>query len=183
MNFNTNSFLARYYRWMFRGTLPNDFCTLFWNTLLSVIFLPMTCLVYPVDLLFRTDKWESSLAGKVVIGMIWWVLFFLLPAMGLAVLDEYLPSIGWKTWNIWLALAVGWLAILIFGLILVLIGAIIFGSFYGLSHLHSTIKEDRRLLRELQGEVDINGVSQPSKLRIILDTIRNKYCTKITWKN
>lgn len=177
MTLDPNSLLGRYYRWMFRGKLPNDFCTLFWNMLLGVLFLPITFIVWPVSLLFRSDGWNAPLAARVLfIGPFYWILFFTIPTIGLSALKQNF-GIDLFGANFWVAMAVGWLAGLAVGLAIVLgFGSIVLIA-YGFYCTSEQYKEDRRLLRELQGDN-----VEPPKLRVLWDTIRNKYCTKIEWK-
>lgn len=173
MTIQTTSFIAKYYRWMFRGELPNNFCTLFWNTLFSVIFLPCTIIVFPVAMLFDEYIWHwSSLSAKIFRGVAYWLLFFLLPVFGLVIIDKYVTH-AWKDWNFYLAMAVGWLAIVVFLLIGALVILSIVGIVIGIRSLADRYNQNKEI-KQL--------ISEPSKLTVMWDTVRNKYCTKITWK-
>ncbi len=67
MELKENSFLARYYKFMFNGGLPKDFCTLFWNTLIATFLLPIAI----PAIIAKSEFWDRNpLILKFLIGLI-----------------------------------------------------------------------------------------------------------------
>lgn len=59
MNISEKNVLARFYKWSY-GELPQDFCTLFWGSLLSLVLLPFHAPLY----WFRPGTiWGRALVG------------------------------------------------------------------------------------------------------------------------
>jgi len=168
MNLRMDSLLGRFYYFMF-GKLPNDFCTLFWNTLISVIVFPIVIITKPFE-----EIWNSSLSLRVVLGILFWMLAILFSAMGLSMLKV----LGWKNvMNLSLLLAIP------LGLSFVAVAAIIIlGILGGIGAIVSSIGDwfqNRKYYRMVNR---IQKPQEPSKLVTIWATIKGKYCTKIDWK-
>ena len=160
MEINKNSFLARYYMFMF-DDLPKDFCTLFWNTLIATIFLPITIVI------FWIPNWsKKSMIVKILYGIIFWILLLVGGIAGGSLIEK----IGWTNFlkmSMFLVIPLGFIALFI--LILTIVGIGI-----GICYI-----VERGFLK--LSKIGLNK-EKPSKLSIIWSTIRNKYCTKINWK-
>jgi hypothetical protein len=185
------SWYGAYYKWMFRGELPNNFCVFFWNSLLSIIFLPCTILLGLIALTMPKEEtwWDYRLFGKVFFGLITWILFILFVSIGLAAVDKYvIPKDTWIDLPFLLVLLIGILGAIGIGVALVVALGGIFLIGAGISELFQWFK--KRNTRKRIGTIVFNDetkqyeriIPEPSKLRVMWDTIRNKYCMKIDWE-
>src|SRR6478609_476468 len=108
MEINKNSFLARYYMFMFNNNLPKDFCTLFWNTPLSIILIPLA-IPYRID---KNEWFNSSLTLKTIFGTVWWVLILFIGSIG-GMIIENLGWTGFIKLSIFLIIPLGLIVMLI----------------------------------------------------------------------
>ena len=167
MEINKNSFLARYYMFMF-DSLPDNFCILFWNTLISIILLPFTLMYRTVSGQYDWDM--NPLILKTIYGIGIWIAFLLLGILGAGIIQK----IGWIDFlkmSIFLIIPLGFVAACIFFAICI---GIMVGMFYSIEKGWKKLKENKNY--------DPYKEEVPSKFSVIWNTIRNKYCTKINWK-
>src|SRR5258705_3952614 len=89
-----NSFIGRFYKFMFDDTLPETTCQLYRNTILSILLLPMAIsAAFPLR---KDESWDQkTLIGKWFNGCIIWISSILIAALGLGVLNE-LHFTFWK---------------------------------------------------------------------------------------
>ncbi len=169
MELKENSFLAKYYRFMF-DNLPKDFCTLFWNILFATIFFPLTIAYYPF-----AESWNKNafpLVVRAIFGAIVWMFATLLGVLGAVQLEK----LGWEGFiklSFFLVVPIGLVFIILAFAIII---AIAVGTGYGISKVWKAAFPKKE--KNYEDEV----TTPLSKLSIIWSTIRNKYCTKIDWK-
>jgi hypothetical protein len=158
---------------MFNGKLPMDFCTLFWNTLFSVVLLPFTIIAaFP---LWKSDCFDDRiLFGKWFNGTLLWLATLFFSVCGLGLLEK-MQLHFWK--DLWFipAMILGLLTFLIF--ILSIIIAFVVVVILPIEGVKST----RDYYREKRWEKMNISPSQP-KIVLLWGAIRKKYCTKIDWK-
>jgi hypothetical protein len=173
------SFIGKYYKWMY-NELPSDFCTLFWKSLISLLFLPLAFPLY----FFPDQKanWNNSpIFWKAVGGMLIWLILFLIFLFGFAVLESYYTTEVLLTWSDFKLITLSFL-------IGILVSGIVIGGIIGIIFLIMGIRELYFFLkyRVTQREVNVDKygyvITEPSQVVVMWSTIRNKYCTKITWK-
>lgn len=186
MEIKSNSWIAIYYRWMFNDKLPNDFCTLFWNTLLSLCSLPLTIPAYLTSFAFGNEVWnDRNLLGKMFHGFLTYFGFIVAYFIGLATWDNVFGS-TWKTWDFWSILGVALVGFIGVALVVILVilsvVGICAGVYYSTRYLFNK-KIVYKTKYDNGNEYD-NFYYEPKKFKIAIlwNTIRNKYCTKITWK-
>jgi len=145
--------------------LPKDFCTLFWNTLIATIFLPITIIG------FWIPEWNKKfMVIKILYGVLFWILSLYIMMLG----DLILEKLGWiniKEMSMFLLLPLG----AVTGIMII---TMIFGIGGGCVYLGQNIYDK---IQEKRYGIPFSE-KKPSKLSIIWNTIRNKYCTKINWK-
>ena len=181
--------ISNYYKWLFRD-LPNDFCTLWWNTLASLPLLPFLIPAYLVSFIFgRYDVWlDRNLLGKAFRGVLTYFLTVVALFFGLASFEKVFGQ-AWRTWDFWPVLGaavVGFIGIAVF--VIVVIGGIV-GICAGISWLFTTIRNSFRT-KITRNVVDEDGHEysrtyyEPKELKVVVlwNTLRQKYCKKITWE-
>lgn len=177
MELSENSFVAKYYKWIFHNVLPMDFCTLFWNTLFSIAF-------FPVIIITRLPLWGNTWYGQTLIsrigwGLLQWASSMVIAVFGLAILhDSWLHWTWVKTMNPILGFFLGLATVIVIILAIVSVVAIVVLLIEGGKWIY--YKLDNRT-----SEKKVKLVQTPAReahVAIIYNTIRNKYCTKITWK-
>jgi hypothetical protein len=178
MELKSNSFIAHYYRFMFNDKLPKDFCTLFWNTLISIILFPVA--ISAAIPLWKYENWDDrKLISKFIHGLFIWIGSFIFSLFGYAILIffklkfiNYFPFLlQYITGLVALVLLIGIIISIAF-----LIGLII----QFIRDIISEIKE-RRYVQKYGDNLNPQ-VNKTSNIKIMWGTIRNKYCTKIDWK-
>lgn len=186
MTIKSNSLIAYYYRWMFRGQLATDFCSLFWNTLFSIPLLVFTIPLFIASFVVGRDIWDKTLIEKVFRGVITYFVVFLGICFGLAVFDKVFGYI-WKDWGFWQVIGAGLLGLIGIAVGFIVIFGIIIGICWIIFFINSWIKDKfiKVVLKE-KGDGKFQYVrdyeSKPIPIVIFWDTIRKKYCTKIKWK-
>lgn len=104
--------LARYYKWMFNGKLSQDFCTLFWNMLFSVLLLPFILVAaFP---LWSDSCWkETTLAGKFFRSIGLYLAGIFMSAVGYGLLVKELHFEELKTYSFFIQFIIGLIACLL----------------------------------------------------------------------
>lgn len=188
MTIKSNSLIAYYYKWMFRGDLANDFCTLFWNTLFSFLLLPLTLPAFIASLVFGHDIWDRNLLSKSFRGLLTYFGLFFAFCFGIGAFQEVFGNV-WTTWGFWKIMGASLLGLVGLVLTIVLVIGSIAGICAGAYYSYMGIKKSlsKKVVYKTYGE---NGKEyedhyyEPKEYKVVVvwNTIRNKYCTKITWK-
>lgn len=188
------SWYAAYYKWMFRGQLPNSICVFTWNTIFSILFLPFTMLLGLIALTAPRDTswWDNPLAGKVFYGILTWLIFFIASAAGIAAIDEYLISKDVIfQYPFFIVLLIGILGALGCGVAILIIIFSVVGVMAGIGWTYNKIKDmlfpkKYRKVKKYDEDGEYDGLelieNEPSKIRQMWDAFMNKYCTKIEWE-
>lgn len=188
MTIKSNSLIAYYYKWMFRGDLANDFCSLFWNTLFSILLLPLTFPAFLASLIFGHDVWDRKLLDKAFRGLLTYFALFLAFCFGLGTFEKVFGN-AWRTWGFWEVLGAGFigfigLAVTIILIVLSIGGIIAFGMWIGVKVKQLFQKKVVYKTRTENGQTYEQHFYTPREFKLVAmwNAIRNKYCTKIDWK-
>lgn len=179
-NYKANSFLGRYYKFIFNGVLPETTCDLYRNILFSIIFFPL--FIISAVPLWADENWENkSLFRKTFNGFLLWFGAFVAGLLGLAILYKA-GFIFWNNFPLVPALLVGLITFVIVfgGVILTIVGLIWLGmvTYEKTSEYFNNKKWERRAAAVNAPQAE----KKPSKVQVIIDTLKNKYCSKITWE-
>lgn len=149
--------LVQYYNWMY-NELPNDICSFFWGTILSVIFF----VLYIPGRLLPIKPMEKLIVLK---GIIFWFLATFLTMIGWSVTIEAMNNLFflmdiWKYFLIGLGIMAGAIGVFLLAF------SIAFGTVYGIYYTYNVVK----------------GARPTTVMRDTWNAIRGKYCTKIYYK-
>jgi hypothetical protein len=173
---------------MFRGALASDFCTLFWNILFSVLSLPLTIPAFLASLVFGEDVWNRNLLDKSFRGLLTYFGLFIGICLGLAAFEEFFGDI-WHTWGFWPVIGAALIGII--SIIILMIGFILGVAgvcavfYYGDRWIRRQFQEKKTIEFTDEDGSKYNDTyyeDKPIGIVVLWNTIRNKYCTKITWK-
>lgn len=189
MSFKENSLIAFYYKWMFCGRLPNNLCVFFWNSLLSILLLPLTFPYFLFSLISERRLWRNSgLFDKAAYGLLTYLGVFLAFCFGLGSFEKVFGPI-WRLWGFWPVMGAAVLGlsglILAFATFILAIVGICAGVFYSVEFIKNIFR--KKVTIKTVSELGIEYVEhyyEPKVLKIVIlwNAIRNKYCTKIEWK-
>lgn len=181
MDLQSKSLLGQFYKFMFDDSLPENSCILIKNMFFAVILFPIAIIgSLP---LWSEECWDyRSLFMKTLNGALVWVATIFFSVVGLA----FVTKCGfefWKDWPLFFVAILGLIGMAIFIIGVILAFAIIIGSIelckYGINKYQKYSNSKR--VDKLIDEEDYTPV-EPSKLMIILNTIKDKTCIKINWK-
>lgn len=176
MNINKNNLFARYYNWIY-GELPQDVCSFFWGTVLSIVL----SLIFVPGRTF-TNNYDGT-ANLVARGMIFWMVSIV------SLLVGFIPWIvGGKdgVLYLWVNDLPNWLQLLVFLVTGAIEIAIIVGIILGIIELLERRQQRKylKLIKKMKetGYQYEEPVSFWNNVGNFIGAIRGKYCTKITWK-
>jgi len=173
---NDTNWFARYHKFIY-GELPDNFCPFFWQLLAAILLFP---LVIPSEIQnnYLTDgRSKRPLYAKIVISLLIYIGLILTAGFGGSIMEEIWSAEVIHGWNLG-----GWLILisLVCG-ILTIVGALVCIVLIlgGYSYIHDELRE-RKFKKKFKNAQSIP--QGPSQLRLMIDNIRSKYCTKIVWK-
>ena len=159
MTLNKNNWFAIYYNWIYLS-YPKDVCSFFWGSVIAILLGPF---VIPGLLLaIANDDYSlrRSTIGQTVIGIVIYLMLFLIAGLGNAVLSIF----GYEFIYLW-SIILGGIGL---GILFLLFGIAIGYSIF-------------LLIRK-----SVGAVPQTHIIDNTIDfvaAIKGKYCTKITWKD
>lgn len=173
---------------MFGGKLPKDFCTLFWNTFFSLLFLPFMVVTALMDR-WLTVEGLSNCLWRILYGVLVVTATFAIHAVGvISIMKMFTEGADLElaktliAYGPWLYILFGlafWIgaALALFAIILACMGVVTLVERFA----EAKVKKQWAMSEE-ERATGAAKQDEPSKVKVTWDTFRNKYCTKIEWR-